>query len=231
MAGDDELAHGAINSATISPASAARSCSAKVLASTRAKRHAIAGFEQEDRIAMQLIGSDRGPPQQMPAARTGEALHAGLHAADRNRAGRRQQPRILPPRHVQELLEAAEIGPSRRKADHGDAVVAGDMPGHDIVGRGVERLGDIFQIDAVLAAIDDRNAPAPRLGRRRAAAACANAMSRSLKRVEVDLHGIIVHQQRSIGRHRSRSRRRPARAPASDRAPAPAGSRHRRCCG
>src|ERR1700737_4388876 len=63
----------------------------------------------------------------MPAARAGETLYAGLHAADRDRAGRRQQARILPPRHVQLLLEAAEIGPSGRKANHGDAVVAGDM--------------------------------------------------------------------------------------------------------
>jgi len=70
-----------------SPASAARSCSTKVLASTGAKVDLVAWLQQEDRIAVELIGPDRGLSQQMPAARAGEALHAGLHAADRNRAG------------------------------------------------------------------------------------------------------------------------------------------------
>src|SRR5260370_17143168 len=44
----------------------------------------VAGFQKKNRIAMQLVGSHRGPPQQMPAARTGQTLHAGLDAADRS---------------------------------------------------------------------------------------------------------------------------------------------------
>ena len=183
-----------------SPASAARSCSAKVLASTARKADVVARLQQEDRIAMQLIGADRRPSQQMPAARTGEALYAGLYAADRDGAGRRQQPRILPPRHVQRLLQPAEIGPAGRKADHRDAVVAGGVPRHDLVRRRVEGFGDVFEVDAVLAAIDHRNAPAPGICRRR---------DRPLRQgkdlfaefFETDLHGIVMHQQRAIGRH------------------------------
>src|SRR5438445_5318245 len=49
--------------------------------------------------------------------------------------------------------------PTRRSSD----LVAGNMPRHDVVGRGVQRLGDIFQIDTVLAAIGDGDTPAPRL--------------------------------------------------------------------
>src|ERR1700733_3974785 len=97
----------------------------------------------------------------MPAARARETLHTGLHAADRNSAGRRQEARILAPRHMQRMLEAAEIGPTGRKADHGDTVVAGDMPGHDVIRRGVERPGDILKIDAMFAAIDYGKPPAP----------------------------------------------------------------------
>ena len=160
---DHEPGHEAINSATISPASAARSCSAKVLASIGEEGDAIAGFQEKDRLAVQLIGPHRSSPEQMPAARAGEALHAGLHATDRDRAGRRQQARILPPRHVQEWLQPAEIGPARRKADHGDPVVAGDVPGHDVVGRRAQCLRDVLEIDAILAAIGDREAPVPRL--------------------------------------------------------------------
>ena len=44
--------------------------------------NAVAGFGEEDRLAMQLIGPHRGSAQQMPAAWGGEALDAGLHAAD-----------------------------------------------------------------------------------------------------------------------------------------------------
>ena len=203
---NDEFAHDAINSATISPPSAARSCSAKVLGIDREERHAVAGFQQENRITVQLVGSHGGPSQQMPAARAGETLDTRLHAADRNRAGRCQQARILPPRHVQEFVEAAEIGPSRREADHGDAVVAGDMSRHDVVGRGLERFGDILEIDAVLAAIGHGNAPAPRFCRR------GNRELREsgklfAERVEIDHHGIVMHQQRPIGRHRLRHAR------------------------
>ena len=149
---------------------------------------------------MQLIGPHRRPSQQMPAARSGQALHAGLHAADRDGAGRRQQPRILSPRHMQLMFEAAEIGPAGRKADHGDAVVAGDMPRHDIVGRGVQRLGDILEVDAVLAAVDHGNAPAPRRrGRRNRQLRQRNQLL--AQRVETDLDGIVMHQQGSIGRN------------------------------
>ena len=64
----------------------------------------------------------------MPAAGAGETLHAGLHATDRNSASRGQQPRILPSRHVQEFLQSAKIRPSRCEADHGNAIIAGDVP-------------------------------------------------------------------------------------------------------
>ena len=104
-------------------------------------------------------------PEEMPAAGTGEALHAGLHAADGDGAGRRQQPRILPPRHVQRFFQPAEIGPARRKADHRDAIIARDMPGHDVIGRRVKRFGDVLEVNAVLAAIGNRNSPAPRAWR------------------------------------------------------------------
>src|SRR5258708_5357777 len=57
--------------------------------------------------------------------------------------------------------EPAEIGPARRKADHGDAVIAGDMPRHDVVRRGVERFRNVLEVDTVLAAIDHGDAPAP----------------------------------------------------------------------
>ncbi len=82
---------------------------------------------------MRLIGPDGGPAEQMPAAGAGEALHAGLDAADRDGAGRRQQPRILAPGHVREFLQPAELGPARREADHGDAMVAGDVARDDVV--------------------------------------------------------------------------------------------------
>jgi len=164
------------------------------------KRHAVTGFGEEGRIAVELIGSDRRAAEQVPAARRGQALDAGLDAADRDRAGRRQQPRRLPPRHVQGFVEAAEIGPARREADHGDLVVAARMPGDDVVGRGVEGLGDILEIDAVLAAIGHGNAPAPRLRGRRQRPA-GDRQDLLAERVEADLAGIVVHQQRTIGRH------------------------------
>ena len=99
-----------------------------------------------------------------------------------------------------DFVEPAEIGPAGRKADHGDAVVAGDMPRHDLVGRGVEGFRDILEVDAVLAAIDHRNAPAPGLCRRR------NRPLRERENFlaelfEIDLHGVVMHQQRAIGRH------------------------------
>src|SRR5215212_11930259 len=103
----------------------------------------------------------------MPAAWAGEALHPGLNAADRDGAGRCQKPRILTPRHVERSLQPAEVRPTGRKADHGDTVVATDMPRDDIVRRGVEGFGDILQVDAELPAIDHRNAPASPLDGRR----------------------------------------------------------------
>ena len=150
---------------------------------------------------MQLVGSHRGLSKQMPAAGTGQTLHAGLHAADRDGARRRQQPGVLPPRHLQRVLQAAEIRPSRRKTDHGDAVVAGDMPGHDIVGRGVERFGDVLEIDAMLAAIDHGNAPAPRVRDRRHRQLGQRDEFLS-QRLKTDLQGIVMDQQGTIGRHR-----------------------------
>ena len=57
----------------------------------------------------------------------------GLYAADGDGAGRRQQSRVLAAWHLQERLEAREIGPARREAYHRDAIIAGDMSRHDIV--------------------------------------------------------------------------------------------------
>src|SRR6266478_6744045 len=74
------------------------------------------------------------------------------------------------------------------------------MPRHDIVRRRVESLGDILQIDAVLAAINHRNSPAPR-GRGRWSRQLREGEELLAQRVEIDLHGIVMHQQGSIGGH------------------------------
>jgi len=88
----------------------------------------------------------------MPAAGAGETLHAGLDAADRHGASRCQQARILLAGHVQEFVQAAEIGPPRREADHGDAIVARPRHAAPRLSSGVvlRRLADILEIDAVL---------------------------------------------------------------------------------
>src|SRR6185437_7657855 len=66
--------------------------------------HAIARLKKEDRVAMHLIDSDRRAAQQVPSAWTGNALDAGLHAADRDRPCGRQQARIAAARHMQRFL-------------------------------------------------------------------------------------------------------------------------------
>ena len=101
---------------------------------------------------------------------------------------------------MERILQAAEIGPPRCKADHGDAVIAGDVPRHDFVRRGAERLGDVLKVDAMLAAIDDGDAPSPRILRWR------NRLLPELgeflaQRIEINLRRIVVNQQGSIGRH------------------------------
>jgi len=58
-------------------------------------------------------------------------------------------------------VEAAEIGPARGKSDMGDAVIGRRRPLHDLVRRGFSALAHILEVDAVLALIDDGNAPAP----------------------------------------------------------------------
>ena len=150
---------------------------------------------------MELIGADRSPAEEMPAARAGKALHAGLDAADRDGAGRGQQSRILPARHVQRFLQSTEIGPARRKADHGDAIIARDMPCHDVIGRGVECLGYVLEVDAVFAAIGNRNAPASGFGRSRHRP-LRQRQQLFAEHIEADRGRIIVHQQRPIGRYR-----------------------------
>ena len=75
------------------------------------------------------------------------------------------------------------------------------MAGDDLVGRQAQRLGDILQVDAVLAAIADRNPPAPDLGLRRERARRQGQQICAERRV-IDHAGIVVHQQRAIGRHR-----------------------------
>ena len=133
----------------------------ELLCVDRDKADGVAGLQQKDRIAMQLIGSHRRAAQQMPAARPGEALDAGLHAADRDRAGRRQQPRAVTPRHRQRRIEPGEIGPARRETDHRHAIVAGGVARDQFVGGELERLRGVVEIDAVFAAIAHRNPPVP----------------------------------------------------------------------
>ena len=75
------------------------------------------------------------------------------------------------------------------------------VPCHDLVGCGVERFGDILEIDAMLAAIGHRDAPVPRFRCWR------NGTLRQREQlvaqgIEADLGGIIMHQQRPIGRDR-----------------------------
>ena len=69
------------------------------------ERHAVAGLGQEDGIAMQLKGSYCRAPEQMPAARRGQALDAGLNTANRDRSCWREYPRTETPRHMQGLVE------------------------------------------------------------------------------------------------------------------------------
>ena len=198
---DRELAHAATNSAMISPASEARSCSAKVLASTGKKVTRSPGSVRNtgSRCSRKVLHGRSS--EKMPAARRREALDACLHAADRDRSGRREYARTGPPWHVQGLVETGQIRPTRREADHRDAVVAAGMPRHDLVGRHVLAFRDLLEIDAVLAAIGNGNAPAARFRARlrRHLRECQQLLA---ERIEVDPHGIVVHQQRAIGRHR-----------------------------
>src|SRR6202012_6306769 len=101
-----------------------------------------------DGITMQLKGADRRPSQEVPAAWPGQALDAGLHAADRNRAHGCEHPWILPSRHMQRFVQSTEIGPARRETDHGDAVIAADMARDDLLRRGAERFRDVLEVDA-----------------------------------------------------------------------------------
>ena len=150
---------------------------------------------------MQPKRPHRRSSEQMPAARRGQALDAGLHAADRDRSGRSEHPRTEPSRHMQRLVEPRQIRPARREADHRNAVIAAGMPCHDLVGRQVQVPGDVLEVDAVLAAIGDGDAPAPRLCRSRRRL-LGQRQQFLAKRVEIDLYGIVVHQKRAIGRHR-----------------------------
>src|SRR5207253_8147692 len=65
---------------------------------------------------------------------------------------------------------------------------------------GVEGFCDVLQVDAVLAAIDHRNAPAPGLCRCRYRP-LRERQDLFAERVEIDLLGIVMDQQRTIGRH------------------------------
>src|SRR5690348_11533147 len=128
------------------------------------KSDGVSGFEQENRIAVKLVSAHGGPADHMPAAGAGKALDAGLSAADRDCAGRREQARVLSSWHLEGIVEAAQIRKARRKSDHGDAIVAGDMTRDDVVRRGVQRPGDVFEIDAMLAAVNNGDTPTPDFG-------------------------------------------------------------------
>src|SRR6516165_4170080 len=84
----------------------------------------IAGLDQEDRLAMRMIGAHRRAAEEIPAARRRNALDAGLHAAYGDRSGGRLEPRVLPARRRELGIEPAEIGVARQGAEHIDAVIS-----------------------------------------------------------------------------------------------------------
>jgi hypothetical protein len=75
------------------------------------------------------------------------------------------------------------------------------MSRYDIIRCRLQRLRHIFQIDAVFAAIGDRNTPAPRacFGRDRTLRQGQQLFTQC---IEAELDRIVMHQQRSVGRHR-----------------------------
>ncbi len=165
-----EPAHGVTSSATNSPALGGAILFREGLGVDRREGDGVARLQQEGRIAMQLVGPRRVRPSRCPAARAGQALHAGLDAADRDGAARVSEPRLLAPGQVQGAVQAAEIGPAGREADHRRRDSRWRR-GARTIWSGVvwSAFATSSRIDAVLAAIGDGNSPAPRSGFRSAA--------------------------------------------------------------
>ncbi len=147
-----------------------------------------------------MKGPDRGASEQVPAARPREALDGGLGAADVNGAGRGVQPGIVAARRGERRIETAQVGEARREPDHRHKIVRGHVARGDLVRGKPACLGDVVEVDAVFAAIDHRNTPAPRR-RDRNDRPRRQRQQPLAQRREIHHQRIVVDQQRAVGRH------------------------------
>jgi hypothetical protein len=183
-----------------SPRPAASSSAAQRAAGTGSNAHPVAGLEQEHRIAARHEAAHRRAPEKMPAARRLDRSDQRLHPADRDRAGRRLEAGNFSPGGRDGRVETAEIREARQEADHVDAVDRRRVAGNDF-GRGepVPRR-HILKVDAVFAAIDDRDAPEPAFDR--IVWQVMREAEQSVAELRAARHGrVVMDEQRAVGRN------------------------------
>ena len=148
------------------------------------------------------------PPDQLPAPRRDDGVHAGLVTPDADRTGRDPGPRGLAARGPQGFRQAAQERETRGEADRVDQVVPGRMLRDDLRRPQLRVLGDKPEVGTEVAAVADGDLhQLARRGRRPAAAPrgadlkeAADLVIRLLGRAG-ELRRVVEHGDRCVGGH------------------------------